>query len=78
MTEKIMNTKALPEFLFNLIQTEKVKVRETDGEIRLMPIFVKSSEPKKDSMAKKHFPLMNNPFPVENFKLFSREELHER
>ena len=38
MTETTINTKALPEFLFKLIRTEKVKVYETDGEIRLMPV----------------------------------------
>ena len=38
MTETIMNTKALPNILLKLIQTEKVKVRETDGEIRIIPI----------------------------------------
>ena len=27
---------------------------------------------------KKLFPLMDTPFPVKNFKLFNREELHER
>ena len=31
-----------------------------------------SNEPEK------RFPLMDTPFPVKNFKLFSREELHER
>ena len=38
MTETVMNTKALPEVLFRLIKTEKVKVHEADGEIRLIPI----------------------------------------
>ena len=31
-----------------------------------------SNEPEK------RFPLMDTPFPVKNFKMFSREELHER
>jgi hypothetical protein len=34
----IINTEALPEQLFLLIKTEKVKVREIDGEVRLIPI----------------------------------------
>jgi len=38
MTETVLNTKTLPEALSKLIRTEKVKVRETDGEIRLIPI----------------------------------------
>ena len=38
MTETIMNTKALPQILFKLIRTEKVKIHETDGEIRIIPI----------------------------------------
>ena len=38
MTEIIMNTKALPEMLFKLIKTEKVKVSEINGEIRLIPM----------------------------------------
>jgi len=38
MTETTISTKALPEFLFRLIRTEKVKVYETDGTIRLVPV----------------------------------------
>jgi len=38
MTEIVLNTKTLPEPLFRLIRTEKVKVHEADGEIRLTPI----------------------------------------
>jgi len=38
MTERVMNTNAFPEVLFELIKTEKVRVKEVDGEIRLMPI----------------------------------------
>ena len=38
MTEIVTNTKALPEILFRLIQTEKVKISEADGIIQLMPI----------------------------------------
>ena len=38
MTEIVLNTSTLPEPLFRLIHTEKVKVRESKGEIRLTPI----------------------------------------
>jgi hypothetical protein len=39
MTEIVLNTSTLPEPLLRLIRAEKVKVRETDGEIRLTPIL---------------------------------------
>jgi len=38
MVDSVISTKTLPEFLFRLISTEKVQVRELDGEIRLKPI----------------------------------------
>ena len=38
MNEMMLNTKALPEILSRLIQTEKVKLHATDEEIRLIPI----------------------------------------
>ena len=38
MTETVMNTTALPEILFKLIPTEKVRVKEADGIIQLTPI----------------------------------------
>jgi len=38
MTEIVLDTSTLPEPLFRLIRTEKVKVRETDGEVLLTPI----------------------------------------
>jgi len=38
MTERVMNTNALPEVLFELITTEKVKVNQADGVISLTPI----------------------------------------
>ena len=44
MTEMILNTKALPEALFRLIHTEKVKVHEAHGEIRLTPIVIEAKE----------------------------------
>ena len=39
--------------------------------------IVESSE-SNENLPSKHFPLMDNPFPVENFKQYSREELYER
>ena len=38
MDEMILSTKTLPEPLFRMIRTEKVKIREVDGEIRLTPV----------------------------------------
>ena len=39
--------------------------------------IIDSPEPKKDALSKR-FLLMDNPFPVEDFKKYSREELYER
>jgi hypothetical protein len=39
MTEIVLTTSTLPEPLFRLIRTEKVKVHEAEGEIRLTPIM---------------------------------------
>jgi hypothetical protein len=39
MSETIINSRTLPEPIFRLIRSEKVKVREADGEIRLTPIL---------------------------------------
>jgi len=39
MTEMLLDTKTLPESLYRLLRTEKVKVREIDGEVRLTPII---------------------------------------
>ena len=38
MMETVMNTNTLPEFLLGIIPTEKVHVKEVDGEIRLIPV----------------------------------------
>ena len=38
MDEMVMSVTTLPETLFRLIKTEKVKVREAGGEIRIVPI----------------------------------------
>jgi hypothetical protein len=39
VVEMILNTRTLPEPLFKLIRTEKVKVNESDGVINLIPIM---------------------------------------
>jgi len=39
MTEMLLDTNTLPEPLFRLIPTERVKVTEANGEIRLTPII---------------------------------------
>jgi len=39
MIEMILDTKTLPESLFRLLRAEKVKVREHDGEVRLIPMI---------------------------------------
>jgi hypothetical protein len=44
MTEMVLQTKTLPEPLFQLVRTEKVKVRELYGEIHLIPINEKTSD----------------------------------
>jgi len=38
MAEMVLQVRTLPEPLFRLIHTEKVKVREHKGEIHLLPI----------------------------------------
>lgn len=43
MSEMILNTKTLPEPLFRLIRTEKVKVNETNGIVQLIPILEQKS-----------------------------------
>ena len=39
MTELVLNTNTLPEPLFRLIKTEKVKVNEVNGTINLIPVL---------------------------------------
>jgi hypothetical protein len=38
MTETVMNTKSLPDILFKLIPTDRVRIKEVDGMIQLMPV----------------------------------------
>ena len=38
MTEMVLNTNTLPEPLYRLIHAEKVRVKEMDGIIQLMPV----------------------------------------
>ena len=42
MTDTVTTTTALPEILFSLIKTEKVRVKENDGFIQLWPVKEKS------------------------------------
>ena len=44
MTEMVLNTNTLPEPLFRLISTEKVKVSESGGIINLIPIMESKSD----------------------------------
>ena len=39
MAELVLNTNTLPEPLFRLIKTEKVKINEANGIINLIPIL---------------------------------------
>ena len=41
MNEMVLDARTLPEPLFRFIRTERVKVREYDGEVRLTPIIEK-------------------------------------
>ena len=45
MTETVISTKTLPEILFRLITTEKVRVKEIDGMIQLMPVKESTNKP---------------------------------
>ena len=38
MNDLILNTSVLPEPLLRMIRTDKVRVRETDGVITMMPV----------------------------------------
>ena len=38
MTDTVMKTTALPDILLRLITTERVRVKESDGIIQLVPI----------------------------------------
>jgi hypothetical protein len=38
MSEMVLDTKLLPETLFRIIQTRKVRMRESNGRIEIMPI----------------------------------------
>ena len=51
MHETVLNTNTLPEPLFRLIRTEKVRVKEMDGVVQLTP--VKDSASKEAKPAKR-------------------------
>ena len=44
MTEIVLNTSTLPEPLYRLIRTEKVKVNEANGVISLIPILENNND----------------------------------
>ena len=44
MTEIVLNTNTLPEPLYRLIKTKKVKVNETNGVVNLIPIAESNAE----------------------------------
>jgi len=48
MTDTVTTITALPEILFSLIKTEKVRVKETSGDIRLIPIKEKVKRPRAE------------------------------
>ena len=70
--ETVMNTRTLPDFLLGIIPTEKVRVKEVDGMIQLMP--VKDGASKEMKQAKR---------PVSEFigllegKIFMSEDFDE-
>ena len=39
MSDPVMSIKALPEFLVKIIPTEKVRVKEIDGIVHLVPVM---------------------------------------
>jgi len=38
MNELVLNTSTLPEPIYRLIRTEKVRVKEIDGGVQLLPV----------------------------------------
>jgi len=44
LTEMVLNTNTLPEPLFHLIRTKKVKVNESNGIINLIPIVERKND----------------------------------
>ncbi|MCL2853807.1 MAG: hypothetical protein FWE20_12420 [Defluviitaleaceae bacterium] len=38
MIESVIDTKSLPDILLRLIPTEKVRIREIDGTVQLVPV----------------------------------------
>ena len=43
MAEIVLSVKTLPETLFRMLPTEKVKVRKINGEVHLIPMQEKSN-----------------------------------
>ena len=46
--ETVMNTNTLPDFLLGIIPTEKVRVKEVGGEIRLIPVQEQTKRPRSE------------------------------
>ena len=44
MSEIVLNTRSLPEPLYRLIRTEKVKISEINGVVSLIPIVEKKEK----------------------------------
>ena len=43
--ETVMNTNTLPDFLLGIIPTDRVRVKEVGGEIRLIPVQEQTKRP---------------------------------
>ena len=77
MNGTVVNTKTLPEILFRIITTEKVRVKELDGMILITPVKESTNKFKTKAGA-----LTTNSFTAlridtRGFK-FDREEANER
>jgi len=77
MTETVVNTNTLPEILFKLITTEKVRVKELDGMIQLTPIKESANKSKTKAGALSASSFMALRIDTRGFK-FDREEANER
>ena len=53
MEEIILSVNTLPEPLFRLIKTDKVKVRESGGEIRIVPFMEHPAEESSEEVSRR-------------------------
>jgi len=60
------------------IDDDKKAIQLMDFLSDLSYVKIIESLNRNENEASKRFPLMNNPFPVDDFKKLSREELYER